>query len=64
MKPKDLNRYMQSTWRNYRGIDLSDNEFKEFKLKTIQQRIRNNDAEVRLHKYFKKNRSKIYVKTK
>ena len=56
---RNLNRYMhQTTWRNYRGIDLPDNKFKEFKLRTIQQRIRKNNAEVRLQEYFKKNRSK------
>ncbi len=49
---------MEQTWRNYRGIDLPDNKFKEFKLRTIQQRIRKNDAEVRLHTYFKKNKRK------
>ena len=49
---------MEQTWRNYRGINLPDNKFKEFKLRTIQQRIRKNDAEVRLQEYFKKNRSK------
>lgn len=49
---------MQSTWKNYREMNLTDKEWKEFKLKTIEQRIRKNDAEIRLHKYFKKNRSK------
>lgn len=58
MKPTHINRYMQETWKNYRGMNLTDKEWKEFKLKTIEQRIRKNDAEIRLHKYFKKNRSK------
>jgi hypothetical protein len=49
---------MQPTWKNYRGMDVTDKEWKEFKLKTIEQRIRKNNAEVRLHTYFKKNRTR------
>ena len=39
-------------------VSKTDKEWKEFKLKTIEQRIRKNNAEVRLHTYFKKNRTR------